>query len=393
MTIDEPKWRSRGGDSVLESFYTTTYASSYTRPNTSWPLNSRSVGTGNATFSQQPSTARPGTSVITTGYSTNNHVSPLELEPLTDRRDYRDSHSHEVFCPESSIKTLMRSRPLARAAMERSGYWNEPLPDTLYESPHTRVVNDKIRAVTAANLDPITLRRMTKENPINGENHGAGPAWGSTTHNQAYVEHESNHSKFWRTDRSLIGKREPDAFTRNHLTIPQKPVGDQISEYTDRYRKPPLVRDIVVPTRTVMERSGFTGSIVPLVNHGAPLTDKTVEDLHPIEVNKMRHVNTPDYQNLFEPNPYKSMMEVTHQPPPRTIDRAIENNSNIAHGRTGYGANETVTAGAPGDPRYHKTGKTEEMRAYKDPTTTLRSRGINIRANVMERSGYWANDL
>ncbi|OHT10756.1 hypothetical protein TRFO_19891 [Tritrichomonas foetus] len=385
MTLDEPKWRSRGADPMLESFYTTTYASAYQRPKTTSSATARSVN-GNTSRSITTSNT-----ILTTGYSTNNHVSPLELAPLSDRKDYRDSHSHEVYCPESSITTLMRDRPIVRAAMERSGYWNEPLPNVLYESPAMRAQTARERTITASNLDPLTLRRMTKHNPIDGENGGAGPDWGSTTYNKAFIEHESNHSRYWRTDRNLIGKREPDAFTRNHLTIPQKPVDDQISTYTASYRKPPTAKEITIPNRSVMERSGYTASVVPTINKAALLSDVTADDLHPIEVNKLKHVNTPEYQNLFEPDPYKSMSEVTFTPPARTIERALDSKDNVRHGRTGYGANETVRAGPPGDPRYYKTGKTEEMKSFKDPTPVIRARtNHSIRPNVMERSGYWA---
>lgn len=388
MTLGEPKWRSRGGDPMLESFYTTTYSSSYSRPQTT-STKTRSFNTSNGsmnTANSSSSYARP----MTSGYSTNNHVSPLDLAPLKDRKDYRDSFSHECFCPESSIKTLMRDRPIARAAMERSGYWNEPLPNVLYESPAMRVTSARERTSNAANLDPLTLKRMTKQNPIDGENNGAGPEWGSTTYNKAYVQHESNQSKYWKMDHSLIGKKEPDAFTREHLTIPQKPVDDQISTYKASYRNPIRPRAPNVPNRTVMERSGYTASIVPTINHAAPLSDVTADDLHPIEVHNLKYRNTPEYQNLFDPDPYKSTHQVSYKSPRRTVERALTSRDNISRAETGYDRNETIHAGAPGDPRYFKTGKTEVMKKYTDPTQALRSRNINARPNVMERSGYWA---
>ncbi|KAK8890566.1 hypothetical protein M9Y10_035343 [Tritrichomonas musculus] len=391
MTLDEPKWRSRGGDPNLEAFYTTTYSSSYTRPKTT-SYSTRSINP-TLTSGTQSTTAASGSQSIQhlpSGYSTNNHVSPLELAPRQDRKDYLDSYSHECFCPESSIKTLMRERPIVRAAMERSGYWNEPMPNVLYESPARRITSARERTINAKNLDPLTLKRITKENPIDGENHGAGPEWGSTTYNQAYREYESNNSKFFKTDRNLIGKKEPDAFTRNHLTIPQKPVDEQISTYTASYRKPPVLTSINIPNRTVMERSGYTGSLIPTMNKTVPLSDVTADDLHPIEVSKLKKVNTPEYQNLFDPDPFKSTYQISYQSPRRQIDRCLTAVSNVRHANTGYDSNETIHAGPPGDPRYFKTGKTEVMRKYKDPTEALRSRNMNARPNVMERSGYWA---
>lgn len=398
MTLDEPKWRSRGGDPNLEAFYTTTYSSSYTRPKTT-SYSTRSINPNLASGTQSGAGGNIGTTTggvgsttqhLPSGYSTNNRVSPLELAPRPDRKDYLDSYSHECFCPESSIKTLMRERPIVRAAMERSGYWNEPMPNVLYESPAMRVTSARERTINAANLDPLTLKRITKENPIDGENHGAGPEWGSTTYNQAYHNYETNNSKFFKTDRNLIGKKEPDAFTRNHLTIPEKPVDEQISTYTASYRKPPVLTSINIPNRTVMERSGYTGSLIPTMNKAAPLSDVTADELNPIEVSRLRHVNPPEYQNLFDPDPYKSTYQISYQTPRRTIERALTSSSNVRHARTGYQTNETITAGPPGDPRYFKTGKTEVMRKFKDPTQALRSRNTNVRPNVMERSGYWA---
>jgi hypothetical protein len=296
---------------------------------------------------------------LDTGYASNNHVGPLELAERTDRTDYRTTHSHQIHCDESSVIELLKPRPMARAAMEKSGYWREPLPNVLYESPATREVSSRDRYTNASTLHPITLKRMAHHNPIDGENRGAGPDWGSTTYNTAYHEHESNQSRFWKSDRSLIGKREPDGYTRQHLTIPKAPVDEQASIYTTSYRKPAIRTDITIPNRTVMERSGFTWSSKPTQNKAVPLSDVTADELPSLTIHRMKHKNTPDYQNLYDPDPYMTTHEISYKKPPRTIDRALTPGAPVSKGRTGYDSNETIRAGPPGDPRWVKTGITE----------------------------------
>jgi hypothetical protein len=279
---------------------------------------------------------------------------------------------------------------MARAAMERSGYWREPQPNILYDSPATRVVASRDRAVNAASLDPITLKRMTHHNPIDGENRGAGPEWGSTTSATAYHQHESNQSRYWRTDRALIGKREPDAYTRQHVTVPQAPVDEQQSIYTTSYQRKPLGRDIHIPNRVVMERSGFTHASIPTHNHTRPLSDVSADDLPSLTIHRMKHKNTPEYQNLYNPEPFRTTHQISYRTPQRTTDRALTAGYQVRRGATGYNSNETIHAGPPGDPRWSTTGITEFNDRYIDPTPAVRSRGIRGCPNVMERSGYWS---
>lgn len=375
LADQEERWRSRGADPAVESFYTTEYASHYTRPRT---MTTRSV--------------HPMAAKRNSGYGSNNHVSPLELAALSDRTDYRTSSSHQTFCPESSLEALRNPRPICRAAMEKSGYWNEPMPNVLYDSPARRIETARERQITAANLDKLTLKRMTHHNPIDGENGGAGPNWGSTTYNQAYQQGESNHSKFFKMDRSLIGKREPDAFSREHILIPEDPVDEQASIYKTTYRKPVTNREIRIPDRVAMERSGYTYSTIPTQTKPIQLSDVAPEDLPSLTIHKMKHQNTTEYQNLYDPDPWKSTHTMAYQPPVHTIDRAIGDPNQLSHCTTGYDRNETVRVGPPGDPRWAKTGKTDHTKRFKDPTPGLRTRSSQVVCpNVMERSGYWGN--
>jgi hypothetical protein len=327
---------------------------------------------------------------IDTGYASNNNVGPLELAPRQDRTDYRTTHSHQVHCEESSVMELLKPRPIARAAMEKSGYWREPEPNVVYDSPAKREVSFRERYDHAASLHPTTLKKMGKHNAIDAENVGAGPDWGSTTYGTHYREHEPNQSKFWRLDRNLIGKREPDAYTRQHVFVPQDPVDEQVSIYTTSYQKPAVRTDITIPTRTVMEQSGFTYSSKPTQNKTLPLSTVTAEDLPSLTLNRLKHKNTPDFQNLSDPEPYKSTQQVSYKPPPRTIERALKPGAPVARGATGYESNERVRAGPPGDPRWARTGETEYQDNYTDQTVPLRAsfrRRTNV--NKMERSGYW----
>jgi hypothetical protein len=328
---------------------------------------------------------------IDTGYASNNRVGPLELAERPDRTDYRTTHSHQVHCEDSSVLELLKPKPIARAAMEKSGYWREPEANVLYDSPAKREVTARARYDNADGLPATTLKRMAHHNAIDAENRGAGPDWGSTTYNTSYREYEPNQSKFWRIDRSLIGKREPDGYTRQHVTVPQEPVDVQASIYTTSYQKPAVRTDITIPTRTVMEKSGFTYSSKPTQNKSLPLSNVTADDLPSLTLNRLKHKNTPDYQNLSDPEPYKSTQQVSYKPPPRTIERALKPGAPIARGGTGYDSNETVRAGPPGDPRWARTPETEYQDKYTDQTVPLRAsfrRRTNV--NKMERSGYWS---
>lgn len=371
----EKRWKSRGADPAIEAFYTTEYASHYTRPKTA------------ATRSIHPMAAKRNS-----GYGSNNHVSPLELEVLPDRTDFKTTTSHQAHCPESSLEALRNPRPLVRAAMEKSGYWNEPMPNVLYDSPARRVETAREREITAAHLDKLTLKRMTHHNPIDGENGGAGPYWGSTTYNTAYQQGESNHSKFFKMDRSLIGKREPDAFSREHILIPEDPVDEQASIYRTTYTAPVTNREIKIPDRVAMERSGYTYSTIPTQTKPVLLSDVTADELPSLTIHKMKRQNTTEFQNLYDPDPWKSTYTMGYQEPVHTIDRAIGDPNQMSKGTTGYDRNETVKVGPPGDPRWAKTGKTDHMKKFKDPTSTLRTRSTQLTCpNVMERSGYWGN--
>jgi hypothetical protein len=421
-TQDEKKWRSRGADPNIESFYTTEYASHYTRPYTTRPgyrsctlppsSPPPSLGDGSPvlhdlswtseyTAKYTPPTVTiggvpnidgtiPTTRQHGSGYASNHHVSPLDLETRPDRQDYQVSHSNATHTSEASLFGLMTPKPIVRAAMEKSGYWTEPLPNVIYESPAQREITARETRVNAAGLDPITLKRMTRHNAIDAENKGAGPDWGSTTYSTAYHQHPSNHDRYWQTDRTLIGKREPDAFTRQHITIPKDPVDEQESIYTTSYRAPQQSREIHIPDRVVMERSGFTYSSIPIQNRNVPLSDVNPDDLPSLTRHRIKHRNTPEYQNLYEPNPYKTTHEVSYKPPLRTIERALTPGAAIKRGATGYDSNETMHVGIPGDPRRTNTGITEFQGKYVDPMPGIRARGITGCPNVMERSGYWS---
>lgn len=366
-------WGTRNSDYDPSTFYATTYSTSYSRPKTTQTRSTFPELRGNDV----------------SGFSSNNHVSPLDLAPLNETSIYGTTTSHSSHSENSTIKSLMKPKPMIRAVMEHSGFWNEPEPNILYESPAMRVKANLERERNAAYLDPLTLKRMAHKNQIDGENKGAGPKWGSTTYGQAYTNHETNQQRYWKVDRSLIGPKDATSFTREPLTLPETPIDEQQSIMKTSYQRPQRKQNIEIPNRTVLEPSGFTNSVIPTMNRKIALSDVSPDDLHPIEVSRLKTKNTTEYQNLFNPDPYKSVSHVSYQAPNRITQRAMTAATPIRRGATGYNSNETVIAGPPGDPRYHKTGKTETTKKFKDPST-LRNNSISTTPNVVERSGYWA---
>ena len=272
--------------------------------------------------------------------------------------------------------------------MERSGYWNEPEPGILYQTPHQRVQAMQSRELTAQSISRHALKQMSRKNAIDAENNGTGPNWGSTTYNTAYCKHESNHDRYWKTKRELIGKKEPNSFTRQHLTINEKPIADNVSVYQATYKPPPGGRPPHIPNRTVVEPSGFSYSEIPTINHKVMLVDRTADQMHPTEVATLKRKNTPEYQNLYNPDPYMTTHQISYQPPVR--ERAITAKT-TRRGPTGYGRNETLTVGTPGDARTFRTGITETMDKYTDPELGFRGRKP-MTANVVERSGFWGSN-
>lgn len=373
------KWYSRGADSNIESFYTTEYASRYQRPATT-ACTTRSLGlTGSSTFS----TTNPKGS----GFSDNAHVSPLELNKISDK-DTWVSTSHAAHSQFSTVYTLMQPHETKRSTMEKSGYWNEGEPGILYQTPYQRSESVKTRSLTANSISDHTLKQIAKKNAIDAENFGNGPEWGSTTSGTAYHKHESSHDRFWKTKRELIGKKEQNGFTRQHLTINETPIVDSISTTHATYTPPDVRKKPHIPNRTVVEQSGFTNSSIPIIGKTLPLSDVTADELHPTEVNRLKHKNTPEYQNLFNPDPFVSTSQISYQQPAR--ERAVTATT-IRRGPSGYGHNETITAGVPGDARTFKTGITETTDKFQDPELGFRGRK-QLTANVVERSGFWGSN-
>jgi hypothetical protein len=195
-------------------------------------------------------------------------------------------------------------RPLARAAIERSGFWRDPSANVLQDSPAKRVDATREREVSALHLDQLTLKHMRHQNPIDAENGGSCPKWGSTTSGTTFCEHQSSHDRFREIDRSLIGSRESTSFSRQRVAISEGRIEDPISTAHDCYRPKELARSIHIPNHTVMEPSGFATAAIPTQIHVAKMSEVTAADLPAATVAEMRRKNTPEYQNLFEPSPY-----------------------------------------------------------------------------------------
>ena len=231
---------------------------------------------------------------------------------------------------------------------------------------------------------------MKQKNQIDAENNGLGPDDHSTTYGAAYTKHRSNHDRYWETDRSLIGKKEQNGFTRQHLTIHEDNIADMRSTTHAVHCEQPLKRPAKIPQRTVLESSGFARSEFPTMSRYTPLSDISASQLHPVEVDKLRHKDTTKYQNLYNPNPYVSTAHISYQDP-AAVTRATTAVTTVRRGPSGYGHNEHVTAGAPGDHRTFVTGKTTYYKGFKDPQLGFRGRR-EMTANVVERSGFWGSN-
>jgi hypothetical protein len=139
-----------------------------------------------------------------------------------------------------------------------------------------------------------------------------------------------------------------------------------------------------------MERSGFMYATIPTQNKTVLLSDVKPEDLPSLTIHRIKHRNTPEHQNLYDPDPFKTTHQISYRTPNRSVERALTAGAPIRRAGTGYNSNETMHAGAPGDPRTAQTGITEFQGKYADPIPTLLARDITACPNVMERSGYWS---
>ena len=350
------------------SIYTTTYSSSYIDPRAS-------VRT--STFASSPTSS---------GFATNSRMSPLSNPPSGFRAD---TTSHSDFSERSSINGMRVDRPLARATMEKSGYSRES-GNPFGDSPTRRLEAQREREINASYLDPITLKRMQRADPIEAENGGAGPQWGSTTSSAAYTWQETAHDRFAKIDRTMIGEKQENGYTREHVLVPQDRVVDDVSTMRASYVKPERPVPGNIPNRTVMQSSGYAHSEVPMIGKKTVLSPAGPDELSAVQLQRLKQTNTPEYTNVFHPDPYESLAKATFQNPEQFRDRSPDTFEDIRKVSTGYAANEERTVGAPGDYRDHRTGVTEKMMSMRDPGT-LRTRDTGMMPNVVQRSGYWAS--
>jgi hypothetical protein len=281
---------------------------------------------------------------------------------------------------------MLDPKPIPHASMERSGFWRTPEPNGILESPAGRQQSEADRERAAAYLDPLTLRRMKHANPIDAENGGAGPRWGSTTNRATFTEHPTALDRFRTTDWQLVGAKDATSYTHQRVFVPEEPVTDSVSTTQASYVKPARDREITIPNRTVMDKSGFQTAAIPTKTENVPMADHSPSDLPATVVAELKKKNTPEYQNLYEPNPYKSTQQISYTAPG---PRAYTTDMGWRRGPTGYLMNSRVIAGAPGDPRYHRTGESTTAASFGDPEAK-RERNLGQVPNVVERSGYWA---
>jgi len=320
----------------MKHIYETEYSSKFIRPQTT--VTTRSVVTEE--------------SKATSGFGSNNSVSPLELNVLEDRKLYQNTLSHEMHSRQSSIINRPQTDVIHRAVMERSGYWGE---------------NTSLSKAQKDSAEPI-----------------------ATTNAVTFKKTQSSHERFWKIDKQLIGKKEANSFTRQHIFAPKSVESEYVSTEHTAYMGKQINRGISIPNNTVIEDSGFSKSTFPTKSSVVPLSDISPSDLHPIELKRMKYRNTIEYQNLFNPNPYVSINHLNYQPTNTIKERARTAMPMTRKGNSGYCSNSIVHAGPPGDPKTFKTGKTESSKAFKNPELGFRGH-IQATPNVMEKSGFWGN--
>jgi hypothetical protein len=149
--------------------------------------------------------------------------------------------------------------------MECSGFWRDPLVSIAQESVAKRV------DATASHLDALTLKRMRRQNRIDTEDGGAGPMTSSAT----FCGHQSSHDRFREINRSLIGCREPTAFSQQPVAVGQAPIDELISIGRDCHHPKQVARTIHIPGHTVMKPSGFVTAAIPTRTQVTMMSDVT----------------------------------------------------------------------------------------------------------------------
>jgi hypothetical protein len=192
-------------------------------------------------------------------------------------------------------------------------------------------------------------------------------------------------------DRGLIGRREETCFTREHVTVPAECEGE-VSTTRSSYPRHPIGTEIRIPERTALARSGFAASAIPTRTNAVKLTEVEPGDLPQLTLARLKKRDPTEYQNLFEPNPYKSVQQVSYGRPNNgveQIDRILSPGTVLRRGPTGYGSNERTVVGPPGDPRGFRSEKAVTAEEFRDPVEV---RGVVPERipNVVERSGFWS---
>ena len=298
---------------------------------------------------------RPSTTAVTRSFIDN----PIQNNPIStqntiseDKSIFQTSSTHEHFSKNSSIVNKKLDVPIQRAVMEKSGYWGD---------------SSQISKPSKENIEKMV-----------------------TTSTLTYKKNETTHERYWKIDQSLIGKKESNSYTKQHVFIPKKSETDYIStnhvSFKGTFPKP----SVSIPNSTVVEDSGFSKAAFPTKNSTLPLSDISPNDLHPIELKRLKYRNTTEFQNLYNPNPYISINHLSYQKNNITTDRAKTAIPMIRKGTSGYCSNSIVHAGPPGDARTFKTGKTENKKVFKNPELGFRGH-IQATPNVMERSGFWGH--
>ena len=235
------------------NFYETTYQASFSRPHT--------------TFTYQRKPISINIPKHSTGFASNNRFSPFESTP----EQTNQTHSRANI---SIHKTFDESKPIPRAVMERSGFWISP------------------------NINTNSRKKMQME----------------STYNKSFPKYPTNQDVYWKLNHNLIGSKDQTPFSRQHITISERPITAMGTTFQSSFREPKR-QQIHIPSNVSIERSGFSDSIIPTHNKMCPLSQITENNLHKTEVQRLKCQDPVQYQNLKYHSPYMTISQISYQKP------------------------------------------------------------------------------
>lgn len=250
------------------------------------------------------------------GFSNNQHVSPLDLNALPSQETYNTIYKEQF----PSFNGRQRVLP-NNTCLERSGYWSNATDVRMGLTDK----QEKTYRSQQQTLNDIEIARLKRKNPIEAEHDGLGPEWGDTSYNVAHSASRKNRKDdFLAMNKNLIGPKKNTGYSYD------EPMNSSINRDKSMYQtaaqrdfKSPSPRSKLPETFKVrMEYTSYSRETVTSIG---------------------------DRQAKLDTSGYFCKQQQVPQRPKRFSPRKIS---------TGYMKNETLTVGPPGDPRTFVTGRT-----------------------------------